>query len=467
MAVRSQRLVNNLKYYSLGVLSSKALMLIFIPIYSYFIRTDVLGDYQYLMAIVSLVIPVLYQSIWEGMFRFSIVSDGDEYRVINTTTRYAIGLSVVYTVLFALAAFVWKIKYPGYILLSGLSQVAFSYWQFAARALKENKAYAIASIICTLATIVLNIILIMGFKLQIEALFLSFATGSLAGAAYLECKLKLIPKCIHGGFEKKLLITILKYSLPLAINSVSWWMVSSCNNIVVTNYLGASANGIMAMAQRFGSIYAIFTSIVAMAWQEETFRTLKDDDRDSYFNEVLALYIKVLFSSVLVLIPTTYILYDFVVFGDYRTGVGLTAILYIVAVFNALNTHIGSAFLAQGDSGTVFWTTLLAGLLTVAISILLVKPLGIAGVLYASLFSTIVNMVIRIVLLAKKMTLKIDYGQLVILFLLTIAVSVASKFIGSGHLWQALMAIVLLVLAVLYNKNLITALVARFTHQGE
>ena len=110
---------------------------------------------------------------------------------------------------------------------------------------------------------------------------------------------------------------------------------------------------------------------------------------------------------------------------------------------------------------------MLADLLTVAISILLVKPLGIAGVLYASLFSTIVNMVIRIVLLAKKMTLKIDYGQLVILFLLTIAVSVASKFIGSGHLWQALMAIVLLVLAVLYNKNLITALVARFTHKGE
>ena len=467
MAVRSQRLVNNLKYYSLGVLSSKALMLIFIPIYSYFIRTDVLGDYQYLMAIVSLVIPVLYQSIWEGMFRFSIVSDGDEYKVINTTTRYAIGLSVIYTVLFALAAFVWKIKYPGYILLSGLSQVAFSYWQFAARALKENKAYAIASIVCTLVTIVLTIVLIVVFKLQIEALFLSFALGSFAGAAYLECKLKLIRNCVHGGFEKKLLITILKYSLPLAINSVSWWMVSSCNNIVVTKFLGASANGIMAMAQRFGSIYAIFTSIISMAWQEETFRTLKDADKDSYFNKVLALYIKALFSSVLVLIPITYLLYGYVVFGDYRTGVGLTSILYIVAVFNALNTHLGSAFLAQGDSATVFWTTLLAGVLTIVISILLVKPLGIAGVLYASLFSTIVNMVIRIVLLTKKMTLKIDYRQLVLLFLLTIAVSVAAKLIGSGHLWQALMAIVLLVLAVLYNKNLITALVARVTHKGE
>lgn len=465
MAVRSQRLVNNIKYYSLGVISSKALMLIFIPIISYYVKTDVLGDYQYLMAIISLVIPVLYQSIWEGMFRFSIVSGGDEYKVINTTTRYAIGLSFIYTVLFALAAFVWKIKYPGYILLSGLSQVAFSYWQFAARALKQNKPYAIASIICSLVTIVLNVVLIICFKLQIEALFLSFAIGSFSGAAYLECKLKLISNCLHGGFERKLLITILKYSLPLAINSVSWWMVSSCNNIVVTEFLGSSANGIMAMAQRFGSIYAIFTTIVSMAWQEETFRTLKDADRDSYFNKVLALYIKVLFSSVLVLIPVTYLLYSFVVFGDYRTGVGLTSILYIIAVFNALNTHLGSAFLAQGDSGTVFWTTLLAGVLTVVISIICVKPFGIAGVLYASLFSTIVSMVIRIILLSKKMSLKIEYGQLAILFLLTIAVSYASKLIGSGHLLQAVMAAVLLVLAVLYNKKLIEMLLWRRTKE--
>ncbi|MBQ7459555.1 MAG: polysaccharide biosynthesis C-terminal domain-containing protein [Bacteroidales bacterium] len=467
MAVRSQRLVNNIKYYSLGVLSSKALMLIFIPIYSYYVRTDVLGDYQYLMAIISLVIPVLYQSVWEGMFRYSIVSNDDEYKVINTTTRYAIGLSFIYTVLFALAAFVWKIKYPGYILLSGLSQVAFSYWQFAARALKENKAYAIASIVCTLVTIVLNVVLIICFKLQIEALFLSFAIGSFSGAAYLECRLKLIPNCLHSGFERELLITILKYSLPLAINSVSWWLVSSCNNIVVTKYLGASANGIMAMAQRFGSIYAIFTSIISMAWQEESFRTLKDADRDSYFNDVLALYIKALFSSVLVLIPTTYLLYGLVVFGDYRTGVGLTSILYIIAVFNALNTHFGSAFLAQGDSGTVFRTTLLAGVLTVVISVICVKPFGVAGVLYATLFSTIVSMVIRIVLLTKKMSLKINYRQLVLLFLLTIAVSFASKSIGSNHLLQAIMAVVFLVLAVLYNKSLIMTLVARVTHKGE
>jgi O-antigen/teichoic acid export membrane protein len=467
MAVRSQRLVNNIKYYSLGVLSSKALMLIFIPLFSYYVKTDVLGDYQYLIAIISLAIPVLYQSIWEGMFRFSIVSDGDEYKVINTTTRYAIGLSFIYSVLFALVAFVWKIRYPGYILLSGLSQVAFSYWQFAARALKENKAYAIASIVCTLVTIVLNVVLIIWLKLQIEALFLAFAIGSFAGAAYLECKLKLISNCLHGGFERDLLITILKYSLPLAINSVSWWMVSSCNNIVVTKFLGASENGIMAMAQRFGSIYAIFTSIISMAWQEETFRTLKDADRDSYFNEVLALYIKALFSSVLVLIPVTYLLYDFVVFGDYRTGVGLTSILYIIAVFNALNTHLGSAFLAQGDSGTVFWTTLLAGVLTVVISIICVKPFGVAGVLYASLFSTIVNMVIRIILLTKRMSLRISYMQLALLFLLTLAVAFASRLIGSGHLLQAIIAILLFVLAVLYNKSLIIALVARVTHKSE
>ena len=459
---QSQRLVSNIKYYSLGVLSSKALTFLFIPIYSVFINPEALGRFQYLYSIIALIVPVIYQSIWEGMFRYSIISKGKEYDVINTTTKYCGVLSLLYIIVFALGAFVWKIEYPGYILLCGISQVAGSYWQYAARALKENKAYAIASIISTLVTVVLNVVLIIILKWQIEALFLALTIGSFSGTIYLEYKIKLIKHSRSGKWEKELLKTNIKYSLPLAINSISWWLVSSCNNIVVTQALGDSANGVMAMAQRFGSIFAIITSIINMAWQEESFRTLYDEDKDAYFNKVLDIYTRIIFSAVFVLIPVTFILYKMMVFGDYATGVSLTSVLYIIAAYNAITTHLGSGFLARGESNVMFWTTLLAGFITVVLSIILIRYFGIIGVLYASLIAGVVNFVVRVKLLRGKMLLKVNYLRLILLTAFSGIISFVCAKIGMNYLWNSVFSACTISFFVIYNKDLLSMLLRKF-----
>lgn len=455
MATKTDRLVSNLKYYSLGVFASKMITFLFIPIYAAFILPESLGRYQYLFSIISLCIPMLYQSIWEGMFRFSILSKGNEEDVINTTTKYVIGLTGIYSILYFIAVFIWKFNYSGYILLCGISQAAISYWQYAARALKANREYAIASIATTIVTLALNVFLIIVLRMQIEALFISVIVGSFTAALYLEVKLKLLKNCFRQQLQRDMLFAIIKYSLPLAINSISWWLVSSCNNIVVTNYLGDNANGIMTMAQRFGSIYAIVTSIISMAWQEESFRTYYDEDKDIYFNKILNIYTKALFSAAIVLMPLTYVLYTIMVQGDYSKGASLTSILYIIAAYNALVTHLGSAFLAEGKSNIMFWTTLIAGLLTLVFSVILIIPFGLMGVLIGTLLSCIINLIIRVLLLYKRMKLHINYFQLVILTTVNFVYAYLCTLIGLNILYQTLFTVFTIIVFCCYNKKLI------------
>lgn len=464
MEKKTNRLVSNIKYYSLGVLSSKLVAFIFIPIYAAFIRPESLGTYQYLYSIVSLVVPIVYQSVWEGMFRFSIVTIGKELDVINTTTKYVIGLSLVYSLLFYFATCVLKFEYSGYLLGCGISNAVISYWQYAARALKANREYATASILSAAVTLLSSIILIVCLKWQIRALFISNIVGTFSAAIYLEAKLRLINKCTTGRFDKELLFSILKYSIPLAINSISWWLVSSCNNIVVTKILGEHSNGIMAMAQRFGSIFALVTSIISMAWQEESFRTCYDTDRDAYFNKVLNIYIKSLFSSVLVLTPVTYLLYMFMVQGDYLNGVSLTSILYIIAAYNAIVTHLGSAFLTEGKSNILFWTTFIAGLLTLVFSIILIHPFGLEGVLWATMLSCLINMFIRVRILKKKMSIKINYIQLVILTIMCFAMTYICKSLGLNVIAQFIVLVVSCCGCILYNKQLIEGFIKNVKH---
>lgn len=455
MENESKRLVNNIKYYTIGVFSTRILAFLFIPIYSIYINPEILGQFQYLNSILLLIVPVLYQSIWEGMFRYSIVSKGREIEVINTTTKYCLGLTSIYVFIYFIFVIVYDLEYPIYIFLCGLSQMTISYWQFAARALKENKTYTLSTIVCSAITLLSNVVLIIVFRLQIDALFISFIAGSFGGVAILEWKLHLLKKSRVSIINKELLITIIKYSIPLSVNSISWWLISSCNNIVVTNALGESSNGILAMAQRFGSIFALMTSIIAMAWQEESFRTLYNDDRDAYFNKILNLYTKALFSAVCVLIPLTFILYQLMVFGEYRRGVAVVSMLYIIGALNAIITHLGSAFLAKGESFVMFWTTLLAGILTVSLSILLIGKFGLMGVMVATIISCIINFIIRVILLNKKIMLDCNYFQLVFFLVLSIVVSCLCEYIGFNFVLQVSIFAVLIIITVLLNKSII------------
>ena len=89
----------------------------------------------------------------------------------------------------------------------------------------------------------------------------------------LASRLRLLFDLGKYSFNRKLLKQIITYSLPLAVNMLSWWLMSSCNNIIIVSVLGESQNGIYAMALKFGNILVMFTSVITLAWQEEAFRT--------------------------------------------------------------------------------------------------------------------------------------------------------------------------------------------------
>lgn len=461
----SSRLVNNIKYYTIGVFSTKILSFLLIPFYTSILLPEELGKFQYILSLISLIVPLIYESIWEGMFRFSIVNGTDGNRIINTSTKYSLGISVIYSILFLIAAYVFHLEYAGWILLCGILFYASSYWQYAARALSENKIYALSTFISSAVTIVANILFVIVFKWQIQALFLAQVLGNLAVVVVLELKLKLLLKLNDYPIDKKLLKDILKYSIPLAINSVSWWLLSSCNNIVVTKVLGEYYNGIMAIAQRFAGIFALVTTIISMAWQEESFRTLQNENRTLYFNKVLKTYIRLLFSAVIILIPTSYILYHFFIKGEYNNGAPYTAILYVIAAYNAIVTHLGSEFLARGDSKILFWTTLVSGLITLLLSIILVRPFGVIGVLIATFISCVVNYIIRVVILKKSMEIEPNMISIIILTASSIVMLFACE------LWKDELALLFFVTflsiipAFIMNNEIINKLVRNLLHK--
>lgn len=457
--MRTRRFLSNIGIYFLGTLSTRILQFLFIPLYTIYISTKDFGYYNLIISIISLSIPLLYQSIWEGILRFVIEKEGEEHKVFATTNLYVLGLSLIYTSIFIVISIIFKIPYGTAILFMGLSHMAVSYWQFSARSLKKNKEYAISSIVYSIVNIFLNLFLIIILNWGLISLFVANIIGNIVMILYLEYNCKILLYSKNFRINIKLLKSIIKYSWPLAFNAASWWLITSSNSLIITTQLDLSANGIYSIANRFGAIMTLVTSVINLAWLEEAFRSFKDEDKDQYFNYVLNLLIRLVLSGVIILIPITYIIYQYLVFGDYKEGVILTPIFYLSAAFSTIASHLGSGFLAHKKSEVVFKTTLFGGIIAITGSFIFVKPLGLIGVASFSLIGFIIMIVTRIPLLKKLMNLKVNYLTIIGLSLLGLITMLISNIYPESLYYQILILFITIVVVTLINRKYILLII--------
>ena len=451
--MKNNRFTKNLFLYFLGIFSTKIVQFLFIPIYSRYIETESFGKYNFIFSLVSLFIPLLFLSIWEGILRFVVINNEEKDTIIKSTTKFVVYLTTIYIVVFLLLTHYLGIEYGYYIILLGVSQFSVTYWQFSARALQENKIFAVSSIINAVVTILLNVVLIIFLDYGIIALFIANSLGNFIVVILIESKIKILKNIRRNKISKNIIKTLVKYSIPLSVNAVSWWLITSANNVIITTRLGNDLNGIYSLASKFGSILAIFTSILTMAWLEESFHLHKSDDKDAKFNLILDNMIGFLLGGVLVLIPITYILYKFIVFGDYYQGVNLVTFIYLSAAFSALASHLGSIFLVNNQSQRVFYTTIIGGVFSTGASFILAPYYGLMAVVITSLVGYLLMFFIRIPLLKKLIKIRINYLKLFSLTAVSILAYLISDQLKDSVLHLVIISLACTVVALIANMK--------------
>lgn len=67
-------------------------------------------------------------------------------------------------------------------------------------------------------------------------------------------------------FDKKVIKDLLKFGLPLLPHSLSFWLKSGMDKVLITTYCGLAANGLYSMAMNIGAIYSIFRTAFSNAY---------------------------------------------------------------------------------------------------------------------------------------------------------------------------------------------------------
>ena len=447
------RFIKSSGIFFVGSVLAKAISILMLPLYTDRIPTADMGYYDLSLTYVTIATSFLFFDIWVAILRYMYDGRTREEQATAIKSGFPIFFlsSLVYLALGLTFAWIFNPNAIIWILLYGLFQNFANLLCFCVRGFQRNKEFAVSGIINTIVNVLVNLLLILGFGFGYESLYISAIVGFIVQSIYL---------LLFGGIfsslkvgKRNALITksIFKYSLPLCLNSIAYWVLTSLNRIVLNGIYGNEANGVYAVGNKFSFVIGLITTCFTYAWQDLSFSKASEEGVGEFYSQASTMYAKVLLLCTALALPLIKLAFPILVVGEGYSSAETTIPLFlVVASISAISTFIGNIFYAIKQTKMIFISMVISAVVNVVLCYPLIKQFHINGANVSVLISFIVNILVRCIVLRKKISFRLDKG--VALMLLPLAVSFAI-FIITDWKMNLVSFIVVLAFALFYFRS--------------
>lgn len=465
METKSSRLLKTTLIYAIGNMGSKLLSFILLPFYSYYLTNKEYGYYDIILTTISLLVPLITLQLSDSVFRWLITSNNKVKRkeiISNSLIVILFNILVVSLTLLVAQEFI-EIQDLFLIYLLLILSSIYPVIQQVARGLSRSKIYAISGVFFSFSLLVFNIIFLFLLKLSIQGLLIASIISYLIGLVYLMLKLKL---CLYFNvkfFSLFLIKDLLRYSSPLIINTISWWLIVSANKYLVLYFLGKESLGLFSFANKFPGLLLMINSIFILAWQESMILNFKNKDRSHFFSKIFNLLLKVQFSITAILILSSEIMIKLLVSDTFYSSWNYMPILYLGVAFSTFAGFYGAIYLGAKDTKASLRTSLVGGIVNIIIALLLIKPFELYGIAVANMVSFFVLFLNRSLTTKKYIELSIDKKKASIL----ITIVLLSLFIVylKNTFISTLSLLMLLIYLYVENRKILTQILIKIKNK--
>lgn len=455
MENKNKRLAKKSLIYFIGNLSSKILNFLLVPIYAYTISSTDLGNYDYIITLASIIIPIVYMVLWEAILKFSLSQKATIRRITTTTSIFTIILNIIIIpIMYIVFQYFYNIGVNaiyivGIFVLYGLTNI----WQYYARALKYEKVYVFSSIIATISNLIMNIIFICVLKMGFIGLAISYIVSNVIAIVVIEFKVKIISSIKLEDFDAKLLKNMIIFSAPLVLNTVSAWLLSGASRIIIINKLGSNANGIYTFANKFSVIVTLIGSVINMAFVEESIINSKSENVDNDFLKTVEFLLEKFLSLLILAIPTINIFYYMITSTEYYESKLYFPFLLIYSLFSVMATNIGTIFHVINKTKYAFFTTILGTIVFFLVAIIGIDKFGLICISNAQILGAFVIFISRYIYAKKYCRQGFDWKKIAIMLFFYIAISILCY--NANLISNIIVFMILLVMISYTNKNII------------
>ncbi|MCD5003724.1 polysaccharide biosynthesis C-terminal domain-containing protein [Enterococcus saccharolyticus] len=390
-----KKLFNNSILFAIGNFGSKFITFFMLPLYTYQLSQADYGITDLIQTTVSLLIPVVTLSVFDAVLRFAMDKEYDRKKVFSIGVYITFVSSLCLSII-GLICLAFNEKYVFYVIIILIIQniqVLFS--QFV-KAIQQVKLFAVNGILLSFLTALFNILFLLVFKMELDGYILALFLANLISNLYLFFKGNLFQYIEWKNISKALLVDMTKYSTPLIPNSIAWWVTNAVSRYFILIFLGPSANGIFAVANKIPTLLSVLNSVFFQSWQMSAIEENNSGEKEHFYSTVYNLYYQFLFistSGILLILKPIIIM---IVSPEFYISWKYVPLLLLSVLYSSLSGFFGQFYIAAKKTKGLLSTTILGAIINVLMNVILIPLFGLQGAALSSAISFFVIWIFRI-----------------------------------------------------------------------
>lgn len=447
----SKELVNNTLIFGFGTIISKVIMFILLPIYTIYLSKSELGEGELVVNFMNLIYPISTINIISALLRYSMDEKVSSKKVLqNTFIVTLLGIIITSVLIFVLninsSISNWKIYLCGLLLCYSIEQI----FSVLSKALNKIKEFAIGNILYTLMLLLLTFIFLVIFKYKTAGYLLAIIISNIITAIYFFIRLNLKDYFIFDKIDKKLLKEMIFFSIPLIINSISWWITTFCDRFVIEQYLGTDSVGLYSVSSKIPTIVSTIAAIFMQAWVLSAIKAYQKN-KNYFFDAVFKKFSVLFLTWAAIIIAISKILMSILVGSSFSSSFEFVPYLICASIFAGFGNFFAALYTSAKKNTSIMITTIIGAVINIVLNFILIPKIGIQGAVYATMISQIIVMVYRVVDSRRFIKFKLDLLRLLVVCILIVIESYVVISPNHYHLGFAIMFIVIII----YFKDLI------------
>lgn len=198
---------------------------------------------------------------------------------------------------------------------------------------------------------------------------------------------------LFRGFDLNHMRSAFFFGLPLLPHTLSFWFKSGMDKIIITNYVGLSANGVYSIALTLGGLIGIFTGSFFNAYTPNMFKDLSAIDKaeraEAEAIKQKLVKITYLYTAALIVVCLfSYFAMRFVIplifRGDYVGAARFMPLLLTALFFEGLYSIVSGYIFYRRKTKVLGAITFSSSMVQMALTMFFVKNFGVMGAVYSS-----------------------------------------------------------------------------------
>lgn len=456
---RYKKLLGNSAIFAIGSLGSKLISFILVPLYTYVLTKEQFGTVDLITTSVNLILPIITLSAFDAVFRFVLDKNENENKVLVNGLLISFQGALIGLLIIPILTFM-HVPMPIYIYGMLVSGAFLSLFLNFTRAINKVKIFAIAGILGTLVIAASNILFLVILHKGVQGYLLSIIISNTTVIVYLMSMVGIIHRIKYKYIDKKLAMSMIVYSIPLIPNAFSWWINSSADRYFILAFVGASANGIYAVASKIPSLLNLINQIFFQSWQMSAVEEYGSGDASKFYSKTFNYFMDFQFIGSAGLLLVLKPLMAVIVSPTYYVAWKYIPFLLLAVVYSSLSGFLGTTYTAAKRTSGIFLTTMIGAVSNLVFGFILVTFFGLQGASLAGTFSFAIVLIVRLYDTRRFMPIHVNKQRMLLNHIIVLSMIII-LFLDMNIVYSQCLELLLFVVILIFNRKIFLKLLVR------